>query len=100
MRPGQAVLLALKSELWQSRPVVVKSVDYVLLASKSELWQSEVWNDINARGVLLASKSELWQSVESSPRLIVAFCSHQNLNYGKAVGGFGYLSWSFARIKI
>ena len=37
------VLLALKTELWQSKDEVEADEFVVLLALKTELWQSEQW---------------------------------------------------------
>ena len=56
------VLLALKTELWQSCTVNGANMDTVLLALKTELWQSKDEVEADEFVVLLALKTELWQS--------------------------------------
>ena len=71
-----AVLLALKSELWQSKIQMMVNDPYVLLALKSELWQSQDDKNREEAIVLLALKSELWQSFLAIVGVFVVFCSH------------------------
>ena len=80
----KSVLLTLKSELWQSWSR--RSVDSsgVLLTLKSELWQSYAQEFHLNEAVLLTLKSELWQSGEENRVYGLEYCSHWNLNYGKA----------------
>ena len=89
------VLLASKSELWQSHRDRLDDADLVLLASKSELWQSKCKHRVFFKFVLLASKSELWQSRRDDGVLAVEFCSHRNLNYGKASDNPDDSPWEF-----
>ena len=69
------VLLALKTELWQSHtPGKVVTVN-VLLALKTELWQSAADEKRKAERVLLALKTELWQSLYNNADERYQYCS-------------------------
>ena len=57
-----SVLLALKTELWQSLIFDTTTRTRVLLALKTELWQSYLATEPIRDEVLLALKTELWQS--------------------------------------
>ena len=69
------VLLALKTELWQSHFGVMGVADKVLLALKTELWQSASLPAAARARVLLALKTELWQSVRDVAGDSEQYCS-------------------------
>ena len=96
----KAVLLTLKSELWQSAQRRHDRRAAVLLTLKSELWQSRHRPLRSPHSVLLTLKSELWQSRRLRHLSFLSFCSHWNLNYGKATNLIKRGATCFAHIEI